>query len=357
MTRALSASPGPDVRRSTVIMPVFRLAPEPIFPPPNLAEPDGLWRWAATFPPSVSWPPIARASFPGTRPAAPILWWSPDPRLVLFCDELHISRRLDRTIRQGRFETRYDTAFAEVIRGCASTPRADEDGTWITREMREAYIRLHQQGHAHCMESCAAGELVGGIYGVRVGRCFCGESMFHRETDASKVALAALVVRLESRRRRSDRLPGCQRALEELRRAGDLAPSLPRTLKSRPGARSLRPDLDIPIGSSPVALAMWLPPTQSPFRLARKPAVRDPEIPGFSSTPASWAAYHAQDHSDVHRTGSASRSGAKLTRLQTLLEPQVPAARWTRTEPFHLTLAFLGDVHDTDLHKVCKAVA
>ena len=177
-------------------MPIFRLEPEPIFPPPNLAEPDGLLALGGDLSTERLLAAYRQGIFPWYEGGGPILWWSPDPRLVLFCDELHISRRLARTIRQGRFETRYDTAFAEVIRACALTPRIHEDGTWITREMQEAYIRLHQQGHAHCMESWRCGDLVGGIYGVRVGRCFCGESMFHRETDASKVALAALVMRL-----------------------------------------------------------------------------------------------------------------------------------------------------------------
>ncbi|MGO9598294.1 MAG: leucyl/phenylalanyl-tRNA--protein transferase [Isosphaeraceae bacterium] len=198
-------------------MPVFRLGPEPIFPPPNLAEPDGLLALGGDLSTDRLLAAYRQGIFPWYEAGGPILWWSPDPRLVLFCDELHISRRLGRTIRQGRFETRYNTAFAEVIRGCALTPRTHEDGTWITREMQEAYIRLHQQGHAHCMESWRCGELVGGIYGVRVGRCFCGESMFHRETDASKVALAALVMRLQAE---GADLIDCQVASEHLKSLG-----------------------------------------------------------------------------------------------------------------------------------------
>ncbi len=198
-------------------MPIFRLEPEPIFPPPNLAEPDGLLALGGDLSTERLLAAYRQGIFPWYEAGGPILWWSPDPRLVLFCDELHISRRLERTIRQGRFETRYDTAFAEVIRGCALTPRTHEDGTWITREMQEAYIRLHQQGHAHCMESWRSGELVGGIYGVRVGRCFCGESMFHRETDASKVALAALITRLQAE---GVGLIDCQVASDHLKSLG-----------------------------------------------------------------------------------------------------------------------------------------
>ena len=198
-------------------MPVFRLGPEPIFPPVNLAEPDGLLALGGDLSTERLLAAYRQGIFPWYEAGGPILWWSPDPRLVLFCDELHMSRRPERTIRQGRFETRYDTAFAEDIRACALIPRAHEDGTWITREMQEAYIRLHQLGHAHCMESWRSGELVGGIYGVRVGRCFCGESMFHRETDASKVALAALATRL---RAEGVGLIDCQVASEHLKSLG-----------------------------------------------------------------------------------------------------------------------------------------
>ena len=112
---------------------------------------------------------------------------------------------------------RYDTAFAQVIKACAEIPRKHEEGTWITPEMQQAYIRLHELGHAHCMESWRDGELVGGIYGVRVGRCFCGESMFHRQPDASKVALVALVQRLTTE---GVGIIDCQVASEHLVRLG-----------------------------------------------------------------------------------------------------------------------------------------
>lgn len=178
-------------------MPVFRLGREPVFPSPELAGPEGLLAMGGDLKPDRLLAAYRQGVFPWYEQGGPILWWSPDPRLVLFLDELRVSRRLRRTIRQGRFETRYDTAFAEVIRECARVPRAHEDGTWITPEMREAYIRLHELGFAHSMESWRNRQLVGGVYGVRVGRCFSGESMFHHETDASKVALVALVERLK----------------------------------------------------------------------------------------------------------------------------------------------------------------
>src|SRR3954453_2496751 len=178
-------------------MPIYRLGTEPVFPPPELAEPEGVLAIGGDLSAERLMAAYRNGIFPWFEAGGPILWWSPDPRLVLFPDELRITRRLARTIRQGRFETRYDTAFAQVIRACAETPRDHEDGTWITPEMQRAYIRLHELGHAHSMESWRDGELVGGIYGVSVGRVFCGESMFHHETDASKVALAALVERLK----------------------------------------------------------------------------------------------------------------------------------------------------------------
>jgi leucyl/phenylalanyl-tRNA--protein transferase len=177
-------------------MPVFRLGPELIFPPADLAEPEGLLALGGDLETDRLLAAYRQGIFPWYEQGGPILWWSPDPRLILVPAELRVSQRLRRTIRQGRFETRYDTAFAQVIKACAEVTREHEEGTWITPEMQQAYIRLHELGHAHCMESWRAGELVGGIYGVRVGRCFCGESMFHRQADASKVALAALVQRL-----------------------------------------------------------------------------------------------------------------------------------------------------------------
>jgi leucyl/phenylalanyl-tRNA--protein transferase len=177
-------------------MPVFRLGPELIFPPADLAEPEGLLALGGDLETDRLLAAYRQGIFPWYEQGGPILWWSPDPRLILVPAELRVSQRLRRTIRQGRFETRYDTAFAQVIKACAEVTREHEEGTWITPEMQQAYIRLHELGHAHCMESWRAGELVGGIYGVRVGRCFCGESMFHRQADASKVALVALVQRL-----------------------------------------------------------------------------------------------------------------------------------------------------------------
>jgi leucyl/phenylalanyl-tRNA--protein transferase len=198
-------------------MPVFRLGPEPIFPPIDLAEPEGLLAIGGDLESDRLLAAYRQGIFPWFEPGGPILWWSPDPRLVLFPNELRISRRLKRSIAQGRFDTRFDTAFAQVITACAKVSRPHEEGTWITPEMRRAYIRLHELGHAHCMESWREGKLVGGIYGVSVGRCFCGESMFHYESDASKVALAALADRL---RAEGVELIDCQVTSEHLLRLG-----------------------------------------------------------------------------------------------------------------------------------------
>jgi leucyl/phenylalanyl-tRNA---protein transferase len=133
--------------------------------------------------------------FPWYSEGEPILWWSPDPRMVLFPSEFKIARSLTKTLRKPGYETRADSAFEEVINAC-SEPRPRQRGTWITAQMKQAYIRLHQLGVAHCVETWRDGELVGGLYGIALGRVFFGESMFSRASDASKIALVALVQQL-----------------------------------------------------------------------------------------------------------------------------------------------------------------
>jgi len=133
--------------------------------------------------------------FPWFSEGEPILWWSPDPRQVLFTDELHISRSLRRLLNKRAFYIRYDTAFRHVMLGCAA-PRRGQSGTWITDEMIEAYCALHALGYAHSVEAWQDGQLVGGLYGLLIGRVFFGESMFSRVDNASKVALVHLVARL-----------------------------------------------------------------------------------------------------------------------------------------------------------------
>jgi leucyl/phenylalanyl-tRNA---protein transferase len=139
-----------------------------------------------------------RGIFPWYSSGQPPLWWSPDPRMVLECEALKVSRSLSKSIRNKGYEVRIDTAFPEVLRGC-SAPRREEAGTWLGPDMRAAYARLHGAGYAHSFETWRGGELVGGLYGVALGRMFYGESMFSRATDASKVALVGLVQMLRSR--------------------------------------------------------------------------------------------------------------------------------------------------------------
>jgi leucyl/phenylalanyl-tRNA--protein transferase len=136
-----------------------------------------------------------RGIFPWYSSGEPVLWWSPDPRMVLYCDELKVARSLAKSVRNKGYEVRIDTAFAAVLEGCAD--RAE--GTWLDRSMRAAYLALHRAGYAHSFETWRGDDLVGGLYGVALGRMFYGESMFSRATDASKVALVKLVATLEAR--------------------------------------------------------------------------------------------------------------------------------------------------------------
>jgi leucyl/phenylalanyl-tRNA---protein transferase len=133
--------------------------------------------------------------FPWYSGAEPVLWWSPDPRMVLYCDELKVSRSLAKNVRNKGYEVRVDSAFEAVLDGCAGRTQ-----TWLGGDMKKAYLRLHRAGHAHSFETWRDGGLVGGLYGVAIGRMFYGESMFSRATDASKVALVALVGELRARK-------------------------------------------------------------------------------------------------------------------------------------------------------------
>ncbi|UCC57505.1 MAG: leucyl/phenylalanyl-tRNA--protein transferase [Gammaproteobacteria bacterium] len=171
--------------------------PKIAFPEVELAlkEPDGLLAIGG----DLSVPRLLQAYrlgiFPWYGPGQPILWWSPDPRLVLYPQRLHVSRNLARALRKNVFEVTMDTAFESVIDACAA-PRTNESGTWITTEMTQAYLELHRQGHAHSVECWQQGRLVGGLYGVSIGRIFFGESMFSTVSNASKVALSRLARQL-----------------------------------------------------------------------------------------------------------------------------------------------------------------
>ena len=136
--------------------------------------------------------------FPWYSRGEPVLWWSPDPRMVLHCEELKVPRSLAKSMRNKGFDVRIDSSFSTVMEKCAE-PRKGEAGTWLSREMQAAYLALHEAGYAHCFETWRENELVGGLYGVAIGRMFYGESMFSRQTDASKVALVNLVDFLKNR--------------------------------------------------------------------------------------------------------------------------------------------------------------
>jgi leucyl/phenylalanyl-tRNA---protein transferase len=173
--------------------PLLRGAP-PWFPPADGADGEGLVAFGGDLSPARLLLAYDRGIFPWYTEGLPPLWWSPDPRAVLRPAALHVSRRLARRLRQGRFEVTWDVAFGEVVRACGE--RAE--GTWILPEMGRAYVGLAALGHAHSVEVWQAGRLVGGVYGVHRGGLFAAESMFHRVTDASKVALAVAVPALHA---------------------------------------------------------------------------------------------------------------------------------------------------------------
>jgi len=179
-------------------MPIYRLVDEPIFPPPEYADPSGLLAVGGDLSNERLLEAYRLGIFPWYSEDQPILWWSPDPRLVLDLKDFKISRSLRKTLKKEVFQITFDHAFEEVIRACASVPREAQNGTWITDDMEKAYIKLHGLGYAHSVESWFGGKLAGGLYGVSLGKCFFGESMFHLKTDASKVALATLVETLKS---------------------------------------------------------------------------------------------------------------------------------------------------------------
>jgi leucyl/phenylalanyl-tRNA--protein transferase len=198
-------------------VPVYLLEDEPIFPDPSEAEPNGLLAVGGDLGPERLLRAYAEGIFPWYGEGQPILWHSPDPRTVLPPSALHVSRSLARSLRRAAYEVRLDTAFPRVIRACAEIPRSNDAGTWITPDMIDAYVRLHELGYAHSAEAWQGGELVGGLYGVSLGGCFFGESMFALRSDASKVAFVRLVEQLEDW---GFDLVDCQMYTEHLARFG-----------------------------------------------------------------------------------------------------------------------------------------
>jgi leucyl/phenylalanyl-tRNA--protein transferase len=205
-------------------VPIFRLPRAAMaFPDPDQAEPDGLLAVGGDLSPERLVAAYAAGIFPWFNDDAPLLWWSPDPRLVLEPGWLHVPRSLERALRRGRFRITADRAFEQVIRRCAEARRPGQSGTWITTAMVDAYERLHRLGFAHSFEAWEDGVLAGGLYGVSLGGAFFGESMFADRTDASKAAFVRSVEWLATR---GVGLVDCQVHTEHLARFG--AKEIPR---------------------------------------------------------------------------------------------------------------------------------
>ncbi|WP_028574087.1 leucyl/phenylalanyl-tRNA--protein transferase [Desulfonatronovibrio hydrogenovorans] len=204
-------------------MSVFFLSRDPTFPHPCLADADGLLAIGGDLSPVRLVAAYSKGIFPWYGPDSPVLWWSPDPRLILYPDKIHIPRSLRRTLNSCKFSITADTSFQEVIQSCAVVPRSDGHGTWLVPEMISAYVGLHRAGIAHSFEAWNGSRLVGGVYGVALGRAFFGESMFYLESNASKVALIHLVRFLEAL---GFHFMDCQQTTEHMLRFG--AKEIPR---------------------------------------------------------------------------------------------------------------------------------
>lgn len=197
---------------------LFRLDDATRFPPPHLAldEPNGLLAFGGDLSVERLLQAYENGIFPWFSEGEPLLWWSPDPRGVLLLDEFYVSRSFKKFLKKHPYRISKNQAFEEVIRSCALTPR-DDKGTWITTDMQHAYIRLHKAGYAHSIEVWEDDTLVGGLYGIGIGNVFCGESMFHRRTNASKLAFYHLVHYMKSN---GCRFIDCQMQTEHLASLG-----------------------------------------------------------------------------------------------------------------------------------------
>lgn len=179
-------------------MQITLLTEELWFPPAHMALPDGLLAAGGDLSAERLLLAYHSGIFPWYNDDEPPLWWCPDPRLVLFPNELRVSKSMKQVIRRGEFEFRINTAFTDVIALCADTPRPGQDGTWITTEVEDAYIHMHQLGYAHSAEAWQDGQLVGGLYGIWLGNAFFGESMFSHRSNASKFAFIQWVAHLKA---------------------------------------------------------------------------------------------------------------------------------------------------------------
>lgn len=185
------------LHRYFIVMPIEISRRSLSFPNPDEADESGLLAIGGDLTTERLKLAYSKGIFPWYEDGMPILWWSPDPRMVLFPEKMIISHSLKQSINKQQFTVTIDKAFEKVIAFCSETPRRDEEGTWITLEMEKAYIRLHEAGFAHSAEAWSGDKLVGGLYGVALGKAFFGESMFHHEANASKVALYFLVEKLK----------------------------------------------------------------------------------------------------------------------------------------------------------------
>lgn len=198
-------------------MPIHMLTSELRFPPPEGASAEGIVAIGGDFRPERLLLGYAQGIFPWPSEGLPLLWFSPDPRFALRPSEAHIPRSLRKRLRKAPFEVRFDSAFSEVIRACAGISRPGQRGTWITHDLVEGYEALHARGYAHSVEAWHEGRLVGGLYGVALGKAFFGESMFALEPDASKCAFSYLLAQLVAW---DFKLVDCQVHTEHLERFG-----------------------------------------------------------------------------------------------------------------------------------------
>ncbi|HEV3165519.1 MAG TPA: leucyl/phenylalanyl-tRNA--protein transferase [Isosphaeraceae bacterium] len=205
-------------------MGIPRLTDKIVFPRPERTDASGIVAYGGDLSVDRLLEAYRQGIFPWSAPDEPLFWWCPDPRLVLVPSELKVSRSLRAVVRKGIYTIRCDTAFSAVIHACSVVDRPGEDGTWISAEVERAYTALHRLGYAHSVEAWFGDELAGGLYGVQLGRCFFGESMFSRQRDASKVALIALCQRCQAHELD---LIDCQVTTEHLLSLG--AREIPRT--------------------------------------------------------------------------------------------------------------------------------
>lgn len=198
-------------------MPIFQLTDEPVFPDPSLAEADGLLAVGGDLSTERLLVAYSQGIFPWYSEGEPPLWWFTDPRLIIFPDSFKISKRFARTLRNTDFRITFDSDFLRIINACADIRTTKGEGTWISKDMKDAYYQLHLAGYAHSVECWLEDDLAGGLYGVQIGNVFFGESMFTRISNGSKAALVALVTHLKQQ---GIKLIDCQMTTQHLQSFG-----------------------------------------------------------------------------------------------------------------------------------------